>query len=298
MKKKYYKVLFFLLISFTLQSTSYAINYDGGTFGAVFKNKGGAGYYSSGKAISMFSEDYIYYNAAGLVFDKRNFINATYSKLFDIVDGIDQKELAGSYHFDNISIGFAFTNIAADDLRKYDDAGNNKGSFNTSFNNLTLGASKIIKKNISLGITFDYYNQKIDNYKLDNYTLGFGGICKINNLQLSLNFNNAFSTKNAGRKYKEKFPLLVSLGCQYYFWDMFCVGVTAIKEEDRKYDYKLGLRYELFKSLWLQGGYLTESETLTAGFMLHWKTIDLQYVYIKHPDLSMSQKLTIGFYNF
>jgi hypothetical protein len=283
-------ICFFIAIIFV-----YAEKDDGGTFGAVYKNIGTASLYSTGKAIAEYNSEYIFYNPAGLVLDTQYFISSSYSKLFDEVDGIKQIEMTIGIPYKQYYFGILYSNFAVDDIREADENGLTGNLFNSDFQKFSISGAKEVIENIFLGVSLNYYNQSIASFDLKNYTASLSGLYQKNKLQLSLKFDNLYSTTAKGNRKKEKLPIITELGAQYRIMEDMIMGASLLKEEYRSFDYHFGARYELFDKFWVNVGYLSETQQITGGFSLFWKKLNFQYVYINHEDLSSSQKISVTF---
>ncbi|HON57335.1 MAG TPA: hypothetical protein PLJ38_09980, partial [bacterium] len=271
-----------------------AKNY-GGTYGAVFENIGSAGYFSSGKICGGCKVDYIYHNPAGLAQNTRINIGSTYAKLFNEIDGIKEHDIFIIFPYKKIVSGILYYNFNVDDIRGYNDNAQFTGNYSAKSQALLANVGYNINDKLDLGLRVSYYQQKIREYKLDNYTLSLGAKYEFNKLIIDCFAENLFSTKSSGRKTKEKLPVKIDISTNYYVLDDLIIGVALECEENYGQDYRAGLKYAVFRDIYLNAGYINSSKIPTVGFSAKIMNIKFQYGLSKHKDLDLTHKFSLGY---
>ena len=276
----------------------------GGSYGAVFKNRGTAGYFSTGKAIADNAVDYIFYNPAGIANAVKSEISMTGAKLFDEIDGLKQIQAGLIYKLKNkpdYSFGIDYTGFNIDGIRESTEAqdllsgtGLTGKTYDASFKSITIAGAKKINKNFNAGVSLIYYDQNIYSRSYKNTVLNAGCQYGKSGLSLNLTINNLYSTEASPLREKEKMPLIIEFGIVYELFDNLKIGAVFDKEENRNVELRAGAHYKFFESLRFNAGYINESKQPSAGFNLIIKNVKLDYAFLKHKELDITHKLTVS----
>lgn len=276
----------------------------GGSYGAVFKNRGTAGYFSTGKSIAGSSVDYIFYNPSGMANAEKSEISMTGAKLFDEIDGLKQIQAGIIYKpkkISDYSFGLDYAGFNIDGIRESTEAqdllsgnGLTGNTYDASFKSIAIAGAKKINKNFNAGVSLIYYDQNIYSRSYKNTVLNAGCQYEKSDLSLNLTINNLYSTEASPLREKEKMPLIIEFGIVYEIFDNLKIGAVFDKEENRNIEMRAGVNYKFFESLRFNAGYIKESKQPAAGFNLLIKNVKLDYAFLKHKELDITHKLTVS----
>jgi len=177
------KIILIISIILTI-SASGNTSGNGGSYGAVYKNRGTAGYFSTGKAIAENGADYIFYNPAGLIEPEKSEITMTGAKLFNEIDGFKQIQAGGIYKYDKgktkYSFGIDYSSFNINGIREATGSTSNSGiltgnMYDASFSSITLAGAQKINDKFNAGMSLIFYNQEIYNRSYKNTVINAGG---------------------------------------------------------------------------------------------------------------------------
>lgn len=241
MKKKFLKILFFILIA----NISYA---QLGSYAGAFSRMG---FSARGLAMGNAMVANIYgdingiYNPALATFQEKGLVNLGYTFLsFDRrlnFLGFTKKFELPNQNKGGAGITFAWINAGVSDIDGRDNDTREIGMFSTFENEFYLGTAFIIDEKISLGLGFKLYYAKLyEEVTSTSFALDIGGIYKANDkLALGISF------QDIGAKYKwqtsaiygsngntteDKFPKILNLGATYLLPKNFGLASLQLRQ--------------------------------------------------------------------
>jgi long-subunit fatty acid transport protein len=230
------KKLFLIIISF-LFMTSNLLFADQGTTAAVFlKLDQGVRPISMGGAFAGAADDVnaIMWNPAGL--SQLSGFEITLMHTIWFAD-IFYDYLALAYPAGEIgTFGLSVVYVNSGEIKKWDELGNDAGTFSSSNIGVNIGYGTIINKELSLGITVKLFNESIDTEGAFGFAADLGGIYKlpINGLQMGINIQN--------------------LGPKFGFGEAFLLPIT----------FRMGASYTGIRNLMINLDYIQPIETYGA----------------------------------
>jgi len=300
------KIFFVLLmLFFTLYSSHFTLHaVDKGTSGGQFLKIGvGARAVAMGEAYAGMEGDInsIYWNPAGL--SKINNLQASFSHTAWFQD-INYENLMAGYPFNFGFMALGINYLAAGKIDKYDKLGEPAGeSYEPTDMSVTFAYSKKIK-NISLGTNLKYISSNIDSENAAAWGCDFGGMCKINKLNIGLAVQN-LGTKMEFIKDAYSLPLNVKLGGSYKIRRCFTAALDFNFPNDNDFRVNTGFEYsrrfadELTASL--RTGYKTNTEGLkkingfSAGFGLKYKEYRMDYAWVPYGVLGKTHRISVTY---
>lgn len=169
-------------------------------------------------------------------------------------------------------------------------------NFNESKIGLAYGRS--LGSKLSIGAQFNYYNYQIPQYQNASAINFEGGIIVhlTDKLNAGLHVYNPVGG-DLGKSGDEKLAAAYKLGVGYDASESFNVGVEIIKEENRSVNFKAAAQYQFVKQFFARAGFMSETETVFAGFGVGWQNFRLDVSGSFHPQLGFSPGLML-IYNF
>jgi hypothetical protein len=191
-----------------------------------------------------------------------------------------------------ISFGVMYLHVPG--MTKSDVYGNDDGRFNAYSMALVLSYSKALSEKFNAGATFKYLQEGIENEKATGVCSDFGGIYKMYNDKLSL----GVSVLNLGTSMKfvkESFPLPATFkgGLAYdlkKYRAKMLFDVSKCAGEFTRYS--VGAEYNLYKMLFLRGGYNTKLAA-TMGFGIFYKLLHFDYAFVPYGDLGYTHRASM-----
>ena len=98
-----------------------------------------------------------------------------------------------------------------------------------------------------------------------------------------------------GKDSKRDLPRIFSGGVSYFPYYGVRVSFDLERELEREAQFKGGVDAMVAKPLNLRFGVITNPNSFSAGFGLHWRELVLDYAFIYHPILQPSHLIGIGF---
>ncbi len=140
----------------------------------------------------------------------------------------------------------------------------------------TNGQSENLGSAATIGVDVGATAQLWDRFKLG------GSFKNINHPQL-------------GSDYKRDLPRIFSGGVSYFPYYGVRVTFDLERELERETQFKGGVNAVIAKPLDFRFGVITNPNSFTAGFGLHWRELVLDYAFIYHPVLQPSHLIGVGF---
>lgn len=141
------------------------------------------------------------------------------------------------------------------------------GFTNYNENIFGLGIARNFGPNISIGIKLYYLSIKFsgDYEKISTSTFDIGIQYKINeSLCLGAYIFNPINIRIKSLN-KDKIPVIMRLGFSYFITKDFMLTGEVEENSDDNLSFRLGLEYEIYKNLFIRGGFQLKSEMLTFG---------------------------------
>lgn len=143
------------------------------------------------------------------------------------------------------TFGLSVVYLNSGDITKWDDLGNEAGSFSANDLGISIAYGTLINKELSLGVTVKVFNEGIDDVSAFGFAGDLGGIFKISavpGLQAGINIQN--------------------LGPKFGFGEAFLLPITI----------KLGVSYSGIRNMLLSLDYIQPIETygIIAAGMEYW----------------------------
>ncbi len=169
-------------------------------------------------------------------------------------------------------------------------------NFNESKIGLAYGRS--LGSKLSIGAQFNYYNYQIPQYQNASAINFEGGVIVhlTEKLNAGLHVYNPVGG-NLGKTGNEKLAAVYKLGVGYDASADFNASVEVLKEESKSINLKAAVQYQFIKQFFARAGFMSETETVFAGFGLGWQNFRLDISGSYHPQLGFSPGLML-IYNF
>lgn len=169
-------------------------------------------------------------------------------------------------------------------------------NFNESKIGLAYGRS--LGSKLSIGAQFNYYNYQIPQYqKASAINFEAGVIVHLTDkLNAGLHVYNPVGG-DLDKTGDEKLAAVYKLGVGYDASENFNASVEVLKEENRSVNFKAAVQYQFIKQFFARAGFMSETETVFAGFGIGWQNFRLDISGSFHPQLGFSPGLML-IYNF
>lgn len=169
-----------------------------------------------------------------------------------------------------------------------------------NFNESKLGVAfgRALGSKLSIGAQFNYYNYQIPQYQTASAINFEGGVIVhlTDKLNAGLHVYNPVGG-SLGKSGDEKLAAAYKLGVGYDASENFYASVEVLKEENRSINLKASVQYQFIKQFFARAGFMSETETVFAGFGLAWQKLRLDISGSYHPQLGFSPGLML-IYNF
>lgn len=159
----------------------------------------------------------------------------------------------------------------------------------------SFGYGRQFSKNFSAGIKFKTYQFEIQDYgKNTTFSIDVGLVQKITD-----KFNAAIIISNpigTNISVEDDLKASISIGFSYQFSDKFQTALEFYKDEEYELVGKMGIHYQLIKSVGLVMGYTTLENQLSFG--IEYLPIDKVSLVMSssfHPTLGMSSSLGVNY---
>lgn len=305
------QVVFSLICTLILFSSSNAINSRAGSTGAVFLKLGvGARAVAMGGAFCAIADDVntIYWNPAGLGQLKEGEVTFTHNEWLEDL----------RYEFVGCALpvgskgafGGSMIYLGMEKIEGFDAYDFKTGDFTAYDGALTLSYGHKVKERVfiggsenilSIGASIKIIQQKIEDKTATGFALDLGMLYGITrNLTLGLNLQNI----GPEIKFIERgspLPLNLKLGLAYRFLDdksILAIDIDIPIDNDIRSH--LGTEYWLTNALALRAGYEPNKDIgsgYTVGFGLKFKRHQFDYAYVPYGDLGDTHRIsfTTGF---
>ncbi len=169
---------------------------------------------------------------------------------------------------------------ASDPLLKYSE----RGTFAPLDITLGLGLAKSFANGISLGFRADGYLEQVDSQNSFGAEGNLGAQYRLQDLSAGLAVQH-ISTNSAD---------MVRAGISYGFLDgIVNAALDAVISNDDSASYSAGLEGWAYDLVALRAGYIVGPvNQYTAGLGIRWRGFALDYAYVPHPELGVTNRLT------
>lgn len=302
-KMKKFVLLILLIFNFTFlifNSAAYAAA-DGGLPG-YFLNQGvGARAFGMGRAFAAVADDAsgIYWNPAGLIQLQRKELQLMHIILFEDT----RYEFIGYVHPTMGLWSFALGGIQlySGGFERRDEDNNPIGTFADENNALFLtNTFELYPKKFALGLTAKAVNKKFEEIN----STGYGLDCSLflrpfSFITFGLNAQNVLGAKIEREALTDQIPLNLKAGLAVRAPKnivIFAVDIDRSGKKEGKYlrenKYHFGIELNPLKTLSLRAGF--DQENPTGGIGLNTENLDLDYALLKHSELGLSHRLSLG----
>jgi len=278
---------------------------DKGTSGAQFLKIGiGARAVGMGEAYAGMEGDInsIYWNPAGLSNINALQTSFSHTKWFQ---NINYENLMVGYPFGFGVMALGINYLSTDAIDKYrikDDSYEKAGSYKASDTELTVAFAKEVK-NIPVGANLKFISSSIDDESASAFALDFGGIYRLNRLNLGLAIQNL----GMGMKFRNEsdpLPLNIKFGGVYKLSRRFITALDFNFPNDSDFRINAGVEYgrKYGKAMDIMArlGYKTNSDFnaidgLSIGFGMKYRTFELNYVWAPYGDLGATHRISFTY---
>jgi hypothetical protein len=243
-----------------------------------------------------------YWNPAGLAYSKGSQGRFAYHQPWSLTF-LQHVAASGSFTLGHKAGGVAVA---------FQTLGTREGAHTmASENEMMLSHGIMLQEDLHSSLAFGY-TFKLIGYKLGESVTGLNGLSEDlgsattfgldvgATAQLWDRFRLGGSLKNInhpqmGDGLKRDLPRIISGGLSYFPY----YGVRTSFDVERiltgETQFKGGLNANVVKPLDLRLGVVTNPNSFTAGFGIHWRELVIDYAFIYHPVLSPSHQIGIGF---
>jgi hypothetical protein len=158
---------------------------------------------------------------------------------------------------------------------------------------LVLSFSRNFGERFLAGIAITYHTFSIKNYgSASAFYLNAGGL-----VYLTKKLRWGFYVTNINRATvsasDNQIPMILSTGFSYNVIDNMSLNFSF--EKDVQYDPELhfGIDYQIIDNLSLRSGFSTNPSDFSAGVGLNFSYFELNYAFVKHPDLGLTHQAGI-----
>lgn len=249
------KKLLLIIISFLFLISSLLFS-DQGTTAAVFlKLDQGVRPISMGGAFSGAADDVnaTMWNPAGL--SQLSNFEITLMHTIWFAD-IFYDYLALAYPAGEIgTFGLSIVYVNSGEIKKWDELGNDAGTFSSSNIGVNIGYGTVINKELSLGITVKLFNESIDTEGAFGFAADLGGIYKlpVNGLQMGINIQNLGPKFGFGEAFL--LPITLRMGASYTGVRNLMINLDYIQPIETYGAIALGIEYWYRDLIVLRMGY-------------------------------------------
>lgn len=147
---------------------------------------------------------------------------------------------------------------------------------------------------ISIGVQANYWQHHVEGYGTrGNLVMELGGVAAIiPRLTFGLHILNVNQTKISE---EEHFSTVVRVGLGYNPIDPLLLVIETEKDTEFASVFKLGMEYKLVEKLRLRTGLSTRTLRTHYGFGLYLKKFIIDYALVSHPQLGMSNQLSVAY---
>ncbi len=160
---------------------------------------------------------------------------------------------------------------------------------------IRLGTGYVIAKNISVGLAIPVYNLKIKNYgntSAVGITLA-AHYRPVKNMQISAIGGN-LNRPALGRSH-ERAPAYGILAVAYQPSEQLGLWVDIFKDENRAFESRFGVGFQIFPALQLLAGYREGINSFSAGTAIKINGYHLRYALELHPQLGVSHTVGLSY---
>ncbi len=161
---------------------------------------------------------------------------------------------------------------------------------------LSLSLAHTLFKRLSLGLQLHSYYLHIKNYgNYQAFGLSLGLHLKVSSF-LSIagvfgNFNEPKFKNNYG-----KLPVYFTSGLAFQLLPQAQLSLDIFKDELFDFDYRIGLKYQLFKMISFLFGFRQQVHTFSTGIIFKRKIFSFCYALEYHPSLGVSNAVSVAYF--
>jgi hypothetical protein len=263
----------------------------GGSFSSFSSLISPAGFRASGGTLAMDQASSLYLGPSAIRRAEGTALGMTYSQPYRDIDGFDVGSIdAVTAATPVINLGLSYGQVRVAGIREASGGALTGRTFDAA-----LGAGRIVATprsdgRFGWGAGLNLYSVDIRDVTEHKVGLDVGGDVTFDSARLLLNLRN-FGIE---RDDPNRLPILGELVGEWAPYSQLRLGGAVTYEEDGYGDFRLGAAYDAFDLLTLVAGYTNDQRAWSAGVILRYGKMNLQYSLQQHHELETSHTVTLG----
>ncbi|MEK8022367.1 MAG: hypothetical protein AAB229_01025, partial [Candidatus Hydrogenedentota bacterium] len=221
-------------------------------------------------------------------------IGTTYSKPFDNIDGFDLGSVditSDRLRYGNI--GFSFSQLRVAGIREAANGVLTGNLFDARMDAVRLSFAPRrsgVSSRFGYGAQINYVGFSVRDRSRSRFGLDLGADYTWKSALFTVNLRNLSTNRGDA----DALPITGELRGEWSPYSLLHLGGGLTWREDGSSDFQIGAEYELFEFLSIMGGYQDASRQWTAGGVVRYNNIALEYGLAAHRELDFTHTVSLG----